>query len=124
MDAWFACRNGHGWDMRLEGQATINERWVFCPVCGAPPRPSRPVSAWQKVLTWAQRNPVALGLAASIIVLATSAGMFVTAQWRDLAARSRQAEADTEKAISDAEAWQQEVVETRKTIAAQQNLKD
>src|SRR5258708_10670812 len=105
MDARFTCRNGHGWGLSIEGPAAINARWVCCPVCGAPPRVSAPVAMWQKLVSWVQRNPAALGLAASALVLLTTVGMIALIQVRDLTARAHQAEADAATAIRETEAW-------------------
>jgi hypothetical protein len=116
MDAQFSCRNGHGWSVRIEGPTAINGRWVSCPVCGAPPRPMGPVTAWQRLGRWAQRNPAALGMAASVTVLLATLGLIASMQWRDLTGRVKRAEAEVEKALIDAEAWRRQALDPRKTI--------
>jgi hypothetical protein len=119
MDEHFTCRNGHHWGVSIEGPAAINGRWVFCPVCGAPPRPVLPLPAWQRFGRWVQRNPVALGLSASVLVMLMSFGVMGMIQWRDMRAQIKQAEAEVERALREADALHQRPISNPAARASQ-----
>lgn len=124
MDEQFTCRNGHRWGLRVEGPTAINGRWIFCPVCGAPPRPTMPLSVWQRSLRWAQRNPAAIGLSASVVVMLTTFGLIATMQWRDMRAQLKQAETEVEKALHEAEELRERVFNPRTIGASRRDAKE
>jgi hypothetical protein len=98
MTEHFTCRNGHRWDLSVEG-AIINERWVYCPACGAPPRPAAVLTGWQRLQRWARRNPAVIGLLACILISVATVASLVVMQWRE-AERARQ---EAERALQEAE---------------------
>jgi hypothetical protein len=77
MSEHFTCRNGHRWGLSVEG-AAINERWVFCPVCGAAPKPDVRMPRWKLCTRWAHRNPAVVGLLASILILLATFALAAT----------------------------------------------
>lgn len=84
MDEHFTCRNRHRWRLSLDGPAAINARWVFCPACGAPPRPAIPMTIRQCLRRWAQRNPAVVGLLASIFAMVMAFTLLAVRIWRDV----------------------------------------
>jgi hypothetical protein len=101
MTEHFSCRNNHRWALSLEG-AMLNERWLYCPACGAPPRPASPVTALQRCRSWMRRNPGSLTLAASILVMAATIAVMLTTQWGQGQARQTETRQRDIQALQDA----------------------
>ena len=100
MSQHFSCRNHHRWALSLEG-AAINERWVYCPACGAPPRPGTPLTRWQSLGRWMRRNPAILALLASVVVMLVAFGVIAKRAWDDRRAR-HEAEQGVIRALGEA----------------------
>jgi hypothetical protein len=77
MSQHFTCRNGHRWGLSVEG-AAINGRWVYCPVCGAAPKPASPMPRWKRCAQWVRRNPAVVGLLASVVVMLATFALAAT----------------------------------------------
>jgi hypothetical protein len=107
MNQHFSCRNGHRWGLAVEG-APINDRWIFCPVCGAAPKLAIPMTRWRRFARWAQRNPAAIGLAASIVIMLATFGVIAATQWREAEAQRAQARQEAEQALREAERLQRQ----------------
>src|SRR5215831_12023611 len=98
----FTCRNGHSWGLSLEG-AIINERWVYCPACGALPRPTASLTGWQLFRRWARRNPALVGLLAGILISVATVASLVVMQWQESKARRARVRQEVEQAHREAE---------------------
>jgi hypothetical protein len=83
MDERFTCRNDHRWGLSVANASLLNPRWIVCPVCGAPPRPAQPLSAWRQSLLWMRRSPAAAGLVGSVLVLLAAVSILAVAQWKE-----------------------------------------
>jgi len=83
MDERFTCRNDHRWGLSVANALPLNARWIVCPVCGAPPRPAQPLSAWRQSFLWMRRSPAAAGLVGSVLVLLAAVSILAVAQWKE-----------------------------------------
>jgi hypothetical protein len=124
MDEHFTCRNGHRWRLSLDSPIGINPRWVFCPVCGTAPMPEASLGLWKRFSRWAQRNPAAVGLLASILVMLAAFGSIARMQWRDMSASIKQLEQEADQAKRKAEDWRQQAFEARKAVAIQREARE
>ena len=102
MTEHFSCRNNHRWALTLEGIAT-NERWLYCPACGAPPLPAVPLTWWQRSRCWARRNPALVGLLACILISVATVASLVVMQWQETKARRARARQELEQALREAD---------------------
>jgi hypothetical protein len=102
MNQRFTCRNNHRWTLSLEG-AAINERWLYCPACGAPPMPAVALAWWQRSRRWARRNPALVGLLACILISVATVASLVVMQLQETKARRARARQELEQALREAE---------------------
>src|SRR5262249_18500086 len=102
MNEHFSCRNGHRWSLSLDSGA-INERWVYCPACGALPQPTASLTGWQLFRRWARRNPAVVGLLACILISVATVASLVVMQWQETKARQARARQEVEQALREAE---------------------
>jgi hypothetical protein len=117
MDEHFICRNGHQWRLSLDEPMGINPRWVHCPVCGTSPMPAACLSLWERLGRWTQRNPAAVGLLASMLVLLAGVGSVARMQWRDMTTHMKRLEAE-------AEDLRQQALQARTPVATQHKTGD
>jgi len=102
MDDKFTCRNTHCWRLSVEDAFPINPRWVSCPVCGAPPVPTAPLSWWQQLRRWVWRNPTVACLIASVATMMTAFALVLTGQRIEIDRARKEAQDALEDALRQA----------------------